>query len=86
MNTIDFEKYNLHGEEKLVMAAVAGLYAMQIRGESPQCDFQSLASRKNSGEVMINASVAKEIIRATLGTLNGILKGWFCPQTTRIAL
>ena len=34
MNTIDFEKYGLHGEEQLVSAAVAGLYAMQVDGLS----------------------------------------------------
>ena len=44
-NKIDFEKYGLHGEEQLVSAAVAGLYAMQVDGaDCPQCDFQSLVS------------------------------------------
>ena len=30
MERIDFEKYDLHGDELLIAAAVAGLYAMEV--------------------------------------------------------
>ena len=76
MNTIDFEKYDLHGEEKLVMAAVAGLYAMQMRGEGVKCDFKSLAGRNDNGEVTINAPAAKETVKTALESLGSILESW----------
>lgn len=76
MNTIDFEKYNLHGEEQLAMAAVTGLYAMQVRGESPQCDFQSLVSGVEGKQVTINAPAAKEVIKTALESLGSVLEGW----------
>ena len=76
MNTIDFEKYDLHGEEKLAMAAVAGLYAMQMRGEGVQCDFKSLAGRNDNGKVTINAPLAKETLKTALESLGSVLEGW----------
>ena len=76
MNTIDFEKYDLHGEEKLAMAAVAGLYAMQMRGDGTQCDFKSLAGRNDKGEVTINTPLAKETLKTALESLGSVLEGW----------
>ena len=62
MNTIDFEKYDFHGEELLASAAVSGLYAMQADGaDCPQCDFGSLVEGIEGRQVTINAPAAKEM-------------------------
>ena len=78
MERIDFEKYDLHGEELLIAAVVAGLYAMEVdeNGGSPQSDFQGIVERVRGSEAIINAPVAKEIIKTALGALDDVLNGW----------
>ena len=78
MERIDFDKYDLHGEELLIAAAVAGLYAMEVdeSGGSPQSDFQTIVEGVRGSEAIINAPVAKEIIKTALGALDDVLSGW----------
>ena len=78
MERIDSEKYDLHGEELLIAAAVVGVYAMEAdeNGGSPQSDFQGIVEEVRGSEAIINAPVTKEIIETALGALDNILNGW----------
>ena len=77
INKFDLSKYNLHGEELLASAAVAGLYAMKADGaDCPQCDFGSFVEGIEGRQVTINAPAAKEIIGTAMAELGSILESW----------
>ncbi len=74
---IDFESYNLHGDELLASAAIGGLYAMMVKGRLEDCgslDFQNLVSR--DGEVRINADVARRILTEALKEMDMAVNSW----------
>ena len=72
---IDFESYDLHGDELLAASAIGGLYAMMVTGNYfGSLDFQSMAVR--DGEVRINADVVRNILTEALKQMDAAVNSW----------
>ena len=78
-NFIDFESYNLLGEERLAAAAIGGLYAMMVTGGISDCeslkeDFKNLTSKDDP--TRINAEVVRKILTEALDQMDKAVDSW----------
>ena len=73
---IDFESYDLHGDELLASAAIGGLYAMMVTGNycGSQEDFKKLADKENPTH--INADAVRKILTEALKQMDAAVNSW----------
>ena len=75
-NYIDFENYDLHGDELLAASAIGGLYAMMVTGNycGSQEDFKKLADKENPTH--INADAVRNILTEALKQMDAAADSW----------
>ena len=75
---IDFQSYDLHGDELLAASAIGGLYAMMVTGGLSNCgsqeDFKKLADKEDPTH--INADAVRKILTEALKQMDAAVNSW----------
>ena len=73
---IDFQSYDLHGDELLAASAIGGLYAMMVTGNyrGSQEDFKKLADKEDPTH--INADAVRKILTEALNQMDAAVNSW----------